>query len=370
MVKPVSEKSVKQSYPLSVSNAALQEIENCSHTYQQALDDFGINELLSHLSNYSDADFSAALMNVEEQELESLAAILIQRLTKSLNGKLIASYLNAIRHGNSEVLCDPTNLEIAPPSLDLPRDFPDGTTPRYKEGDRIQWRRLANTTDWGIVIGHFYAYAQHQCHWAICYLIWLDKDSPSSQTVVDTAWEEDLEPSATQGGGKLEDGENPLPSLRANQQPNHPIPGLHSAESNGFAHTTGIASLSLNDSSPYPLIHKSLHAPPGTYQSGESNRANPRTLTQREQNLIELYTHCQLGMTPMKFYAKWSVDYGAIASICSRSISTVGRWFTRGRNYRRPTPTDLRHLAIMDFLLEHFEVIPSELLNLLCIDRS
>lgn len=325
MVKPASEKSIKQSYPVSVSNAALQELENCSHTYQKALDDFGINELLSHLSNYSDADFSAALMNVEEQELERLAAILIQRLTQSLNGKVIASYLNAIRHGDSEVLCDPTNLEIAPPSLDLPRDFPEGTTPQYQEGDRIQWRRLANTTDWGIVMGHFYAYAQHQCHWAICYLIWLDKDSPSSHAVVDTAWEEDLEPSAT---------------------------------------------LNLNDSSPYPFIHKSLHAPPGSYEVGESNRPNPRTLTQREQNLIELYSHCQLGMTPMKFYAKWSVDYAAIASICSRSISTVGRWFTRGRNYRRPTPTDLRHLAIMDFLLEHFEVIPSELLNLLCLDRS
>ena len=325
MVKSASEKSVEQSYPVSVSNATLQKLENCSHTYQKALDDFGINELLSHLSNYSDADFSAALMNVEEQELECLAAILIQRLTQSLNGKVIASYLNAIRHGDSEVLCDPTNLEIAPPSLDLPRDFPEGTTPRYQEGDRIQWRRLANTTDWGIVMGHFYAYAQHQCRWAICYLIWLDKDSPSSQAVVDTAWEEDLEPSTT---------------------------------------------LNLNDSSPYPFIHKSLHAPPGSYEVGESNRPNPRTLTQREQNLIELYSHCQLGMTPMKFYAKWSVDYAAIASICSRSISTVGRWFTRGRNYRRPTPTDLRHLAIMDFLLEHFEVIPSELLNLLCPDRS
>ncbi len=71
MVKPVVEKSVKQSYP--VSTAALQELGNCPDAYQQALDDFGINDLLSHLSNYSDADFSAALMNLEEQELESLA---------------------------------------------------------------------------------------------------------------------------------------------------------------------------------------------------------------------------------------------------------------------------------------------------------
>jgi hypothetical protein len=64
--------------------------------YQQALSDFGITELLSHLSNYEDANFNAAWMNLEEQELESLAAIFIQQLTANLKGKLIASYLNTI----------------------------------------------------------------------------------------------------------------------------------------------------------------------------------------------------------------------------------------------------------------------------------
>jgi hypothetical protein len=71
-------------------------------------------------------------------------------------------------------------------------------------------------------------------------------------------------------------------------------------------------------------------------------------------------------MTPQHFYAKWDVDQSDIASISFRSVSTVRRWFARDRNYRRPTTNDLRHLVVMDFLLEHFEEIPEELLNLLC----
>ncbi len=93
---------------------------------------------------------------------------------------------------------------------------------------------------------------------------------------------------------------------------------------------------------------------------------NPPPLTTRELNLIEFYSSCQLGMTPQRFRSKWSVTYEQIALICNRSISHVGFWFSRGRNYRRPTPNDLRHLALMDFLLEHNEDIPPLLLNLLC----
>ncbi|NEQ20954.1 MAG: helix-turn-helix domain-containing protein [Microcoleus sp. SIO2G3] len=81
---------------------------------------------------------------------------------------------------------------------------------------------------------------------------------------------------------------------------------------------------------------------------------------------MELYSQCQLGMTPRRFYSKWFVSYEHLASICDRSISTVRRWFMKGSNYRRPTRTDLRHLALMDFLLEHFEEIPPNLRNFLC----
>jgi hypothetical protein len=71
-------------------------------------------------------------------------------------------------------------------------------------------------------------------------------------------------------------------------------------------------------------------------------------------------------MTPQQFYTKWAVTKEEVASICSRSLSTVDRWFTNGRSHRRPTPNDLHHLALMDFLLEHFEEIPQALFDLLC----
>ncbi|GET41923.1 hypothetical protein [Microseira wollei] len=66
-------------------------------------------------------------------------------------------------------------------------------------------------------------------------------------------------------------------------------------------------------------------------------------------------------MIPQQFYAKWDVPQEAIALICSRSVTTVRRWFARGDNHRHPQPHDLRHLALMNFLLEHFEAIPPEL---------
>jgi hypothetical protein len=97
---------------------------------------------------------------------------------------------------------------------------------------------------------------------------------------------------------------------------------------------------------------------------------NPRLLTDREQRLIERYSYCQLGMTPQQFYSKWGVSQEAIAAICSRSLSTVRCWFRKGRSYRRPTPTDLRHLALMDFLLDHFEQMPLDLVNVLCLSKG
>ncbi|MBE9003087.1 helix-turn-helix domain-containing protein [Nostoc sp. LEGE 12447] len=93
---------------------------------------------------------------------------------------------------------------------------------------------------------------------------------------------------------------------------------------------------------------------------------NARPLTEREQQLIQLYAHCELGMTPRQFYSKWQVNYEILALICSRSLPTVQRWFRRGHNYRPPLTLDLRNLALMDFLLEHFEQIPPNLLNKLC----
>ncbi|MEH1940786.1 MAG: hypothetical protein V7L01_11280 [Nostoc sp.] len=167
-------------------------------TYQQALDDFGITELLSRLSNFSDPDFDAAYL-VEKQELENLVAILIQRLTHSLEDNLIASYLSAIQQGKSDSLLSQINVEIPPQSIDLPSHFPNVETPSFLYGDKLRWVSSDDRTDWGIAIGRFYSFAPHRCCWMWRYLIWLAKDSPSvAWTVADTAWEEDLEPLASE----------------------------------------------------------------------------------------------------------------------------------------------------------------------------
>jgi len=227
------------------------------HTYQQALDDFGVTELMSHIRNYADENFNAALMNLEEQELESLAAILIQRLISNLKGKLIASYLNAIRHGDSHVIFDPTNLEIPPPLLDLPDQFPNGVTPRYQEGDRVRWQTLSNTTDWGIVIGRFYAYARHRCQWAVCYLVRLDRHSPSADWIAaDTAWEEDLEPNTDNGWEQSADEESSLGVRQTNPH------ALHSPR------TTPSPTPDLTQQSvPTPTSTSNRHVPPTSHHA-------------------------------------------------------------------------------------------------------
>lgn len=51
---------------------------NPSVSYQQALCDFGITELIEALSNFCDPDFDVARMHLEEQELEHLATLLIR----------------------------------------------------------------------------------------------------------------------------------------------------------------------------------------------------------------------------------------------------------------------------------------------------
>ncbi|HAA31498.1 MAG TPA: hypothetical protein DDW76_07970 [Cyanobacteria bacterium UBA11369] len=92
---------------------------------------------------------------------------------------------------------------------------------------------------------------------------------------------------------------------------------------------------------------------------------NPGPIGERELQLIRLYANCQLELSPQSFYAKWDVTYEQIGEICSRSPTTVQRPFKRASNYRSPKRCDLHHLALMDFLLEHFEKIPPQLFDLL-----
>jgi hypothetical protein len=165
--------------------------------YQQALSDFGITELLEKLSNFSDNDFKAQWLYKEPGELDSLAAILIQQLINNLNGKLIGGYLNAMRHGNSDVFQAPISLEF-PQSVALPSNFPDSTLlPYFLYGDKVRLVQVGSDPEWGVVIGRFYSYAVHRCRWMWRYIIWLDQASFSASWVVaTTVWEEDLEPYA------------------------------------------------------------------------------------------------------------------------------------------------------------------------------
>ncbi|AFY99366.1 hypothetical protein [Calothrix sp. PCC 6303] len=95
----------------------------------------------------------------------------------------------------------------------------------------------------------------------------------------------------------------------------------------------------------------------------------PKSLGERELHLIRVYSNWNFGMTPIEFYTKWEVSYEQIALICDRSDSTVRRWFKQGDNRRYPNRNDLLNLALIDFLLEHFEEIPEHLRRLLCAEN-
>jgi hypothetical protein len=162
--------------------------------YQQALEDFAIAPLFTCLKTYSDADFDAAWMNLTQPELESLAAILIRELTTNLKGKAIAGYLNALRHGSSDIPSNLVHQSFLPPSIDFPTNFPNVQSPRFSYGNKLRWIPDGDKTDWGIAIGSFYGFAPHLCAWTWCYLIKLDPLSPSAAwTATDIAWENDLE---------------------------------------------------------------------------------------------------------------------------------------------------------------------------------
>ncbi|HAG82052.1 MAG TPA: hypothetical protein DCL61_13005 [Cyanobacteria bacterium UBA12227] len=164
--------------------------------YQQALDDFGLSDLLLKLSNFSEQDLDTQWLNSREETLDLIAVWLIEQLTASLKGNLISSYLNAMPHGDSHRISD---LPLVDPPLPqasaLPTDF---SIPQFKYGEHLRWKLWGGLveTDTGVVIGRVYLPASHRgFEWSWKYLILLDQDSPSSAIVTaDTAWEDDLEP--------------------------------------------------------------------------------------------------------------------------------------------------------------------------------
>jgi len=163
--------------------------------YQQALADFAVAALLGCLKTYSDANFDTVWVALNAQEAETLAAILIQTLTATLNGKLLTAYVEAIRCQKIDASKPLSILQLPCPITDLPTTFPTVEHPRYLDGDRLRWLSDGEATDWGVAIGRFYSFAPHRCGWQWCYLLWLDPDSPSAAWITtDIAWEDDLEP--------------------------------------------------------------------------------------------------------------------------------------------------------------------------------
>lgn len=85
--------------------------------YQQALDDFGITQLLSGIGSYSDEDFDADRARMTRPEIESLAVFLILRVGANLKGSTIARYLNSLRKANSPTIADRPAIELNPNSI-------------------------------------------------------------------------------------------------------------------------------------------------------------------------------------------------------------------------------------------------------------
>jgi hypothetical protein len=100
----------------------------------------------------------------------------------------------------SHAMIHPTDIGDTLPqeigTTTLPTDFPQNTpVPAFTLGDRVRWKPIdSDPTDFGTIIGFFYAYADRLQHWHWKYLIFLDPTSESHTfCLADTAWENHLE---------------------------------------------------------------------------------------------------------------------------------------------------------------------------------
>lgn len=110
--------------------------------YQQALNDFGITQLLSGIRSYSDDDFDATGACMTGPELESFGVFLILRVGANLKGSTIARYLNTLRKANSPTISDR-------PAIELNSNARSKTPEESKEGDPL--RGLRQRKSWAIV---------------------------------------------------------------------------------------------------------------------------------------------------------------------------------------------------------------------------
>jgi hypothetical protein len=114
---------------------------NTDETYiQQALEELGIIQLLSLIKHYSDIDFDASQMHLTDDEVHAIATLLIQQLTESLTGKLIAGVLNTLRHSQEMEDVTPHPGRVLPSSwvkqfLFVPQPAPTQLTLNDSSGE-------------------------------------------------------------------------------------------------------------------------------------------------------------------------------------------------------------------------------------------
>jgi len=112
---------------------------------------------------------------------------------------------NPLFNRDGDVIANTTPLILSQPpeGISLPSAFPgEVQLSDFLIGDRVRWKFLDDTpdTDWGRVVGKYYAFASHKSDWQWRYIIWLDDDSPSKEwLVLELAWENDLEPLENEG---------------------------------------------------------------------------------------------------------------------------------------------------------------------------
>lgn len=92
----------------------------------------------------------------------------------------------------------------------------------------------------------------------------------------------------------------------------------------------------------------------------------PQALGARELALLKLYCGCQFGMSPQEFYARWGVTHAQMAQICGVSEASVDRWFSQGKHHRAAEVRHRRKLAEMNFIWEHYERVPLQLVAQVC----
>jgi hypothetical protein len=128
--------------------------------YAKALDDYAVVDLLRKLSDFDAIDEGGRSIAPSWEEASVLAALLIGQLSDRIDSMLISSYFKAMRQGQTDAF--PVSPLEYPQSTELPVGFDNGSEtgiPRYREGTKIRLTPIDGISEWGTIIGRYFAYA-------------------------------------------------------------------------------------------------------------------------------------------------------------------------------------------------------------------